>query len=61
VQKEQVLIAAVVLLIAVCPTLLDAYRAWTERPETKPAIIGIYLITAIVVLTAWRMWDGGKV
>jgi len=60
VKKEQLLVAAVVLLIAVCPTALDAYRAWSERPETRTSIVAIYLITGIVVLAAWRMWDGGK-
>lgn len=62
VSTRALLVAAVILVIAVTPTLLDAYRSWTEAPETRPWIIVIYIVAVVVALTGWRILasDGGE-
>lgn len=47
--------AAVVLVIAVTPTILDAWRGWIETPEHRWIIVTAYLVAIVVALSASKM------
>lgn len=57
-QKKALIIAGVVLIIAVTPTLFDAYDAWMDHPTTRPVLIGWYLFAAFVALSTWQVLGG---
>lgn len=44
--------AAVVLVIAVTPTVLDAWRSWIETPEHRWLIVLAYAVAIVVAVSA---------
>lgn len=52
---RRLIAAAVVLVIAACPTVLDAKRGWEETPEDRPLIVGSYLVAVLVAIFAAEM------
>ncbi len=57
---KQLTIAAVVLIVAITPTWLDAYQAFSD-PKTPPQVrtytLIWYLIVFSIALMAWKMFD----
>ena len=58
--EKAFLVAAVVLVVAVTPTVFDAYDAWEKHPNVRVALVLWYLFVAGVSLSAWRVFLGGK-
>lgn len=52
---KSLLAAAVVMVIAVTPTILDAWDTWIKRPEHRWVIVAVYIVAAIVALSAADM------
>lgn len=50
--------AAVVLVIAVTPTILDAWRAWIETPEHRWLIVTAYVAAVVIAVSAADMLIG---
>jgi len=59
-QEKAILVAGVVLVVAVTPTLFDAYDAWQKHPNVRVALVLWYLFVAGVSLSAWQVFLGGK-
>lgn len=53
------LVAGVVLVVAVTPTLFDAYDAWQSHPNVRTTLILWYLFAGIVALSSWQVFLGG--
>jgi len=53
---EALLVAAVILIIGVTPTLFDAYDAWQKHPPVRPWLIGWYIFGAAVALYSWEIF-----
>jgi hypothetical protein len=52
---KALIVGSVVVVIAVTPTLFDAYDAWEKHPEVHYYLMAWYLLVILVALTAWRV------